>query len=161
LKAPLPECDWVYFATPSKEDWATTRTLADEIGLIVRSVYNSAGTPIANAKRIRQGDTILLVYGGGRSKNPYRPMLSCTVVACPRPVPGFDSFSFADGPQIERLRNSGYTPDPHFKRFTGISVGVLRGLERFTHSVSRPGGNNAIRRWDEVFGVAGSRPGED
>jgi hypothetical protein len=151
VNAALPECDWVYFAAPSKEDRITTRNLVDEMGMIHRVIYNSVGIPTANTKQLRQGDTILLAYGGGRSRNPYRPILSCTVIAPPNPVPGFDAFSFADEPQSERLRNSGYTPDPHFKRFTGISVGVLRSLERFDCSIPRPGGNNTIRRWSEVF----------
>ncbi len=151
MQAALPECDWVYFATPSKEDRVTTRTLVDEMGMIHRAIYNRVGIPTANTKQIQPGDTILLAYGGGRSRNPYSPVLSCTVIAPPRPVPGFDAFTFADGPQSERLRHSGYTIDPHLKRFTGISVGVLRSLERFDCSIPKPAGINVIRRWSEVF----------
>ena len=151
--AALPVCDWVYFATPSPEDFATTRKFVREFGIIIRTIFNSAGIPVANVKQLQQGDTILLVHGGGRGKDPYQPMFSCLVVAPPRPAPHFDAFSFADEPQQERLRISGYLPDPRFKRFTGISVKVLRDVERPTCSIPRPLGNNTIRRWDEVFGA--------
>src|SRR5271169_2273399 len=112
-KAGLPVCDWVYFATPSQENWATTKAFADEFGMIIRTVYNSADIPIANVKKLRQGDTVLLVFGGGRRKNPYRPMFSCTIVAPQRPVPKFDAMSYADASQNERLRRSGYVLDPN------------------------------------------------
>ncbi len=56
VKAALPECDWVYFATPSKEDRVTTRNLVDEMGMIHRAIYNRVGIPTANTKQLRQGD---------------------------------------------------------------------------------------------------------
>lgn len=146
-----PVCTWVYFATPSQEDWRTTRAVVHEFGLIIRTVYDSRDNAVANVKNIQLGDSILLAYGGGRSKKPYRPMFSCLVVAPPRPVPRFDAFSYADASQHERLRESGYVPDPHLKRFTGISVEVSQNLEGVTRDIPRPGGNNTIRRWNEVF----------
>jgi hypothetical protein len=152
-KPALPVCDWVYFATPSLEDWATTRGFVHEFGMIIRTVYDSRDNAIANVKNIQQGDTILLVFGGGRGsgKKPYRPMFSCKVVAPPRPVPRFDAFSYADPAQHERLQASGYTLDPHLNRFTGISIEVSQNLERVLCNVPKPRGNNTIRHWNEVF----------
>jgi len=125
--------------------------------MIIRSAYNIAGIAIANAKQLQEGDTILMVYGGGDSKKPYRPMFSCTVVTPPHPVQGFEGFSYADASQHDRLQKSGYTPDPHLSRFTGISVEVSENLERVPYEIPRPGGNNTIRRWAEVFGGTRSR----
>jgi hypothetical protein len=146
--ATLPMCDWVYFATTSQADGATTRAVVSELEMIIRPVYDSREPPnaIANVKHIRQGHTILLVYGG--KGQPYRPMFSCKVVAPPRPVPNFEAFSFADGSQEDRLKSSGFTPDPHLKRFTGISVRM--SANRLTGSIQKPKGNNTIRSWKEV-----------
>jgi hypothetical protein len=72
--AVLPVCDWVYFATSAPEDFVTTRNIVREFGMIIRTVFNSAGIRIANVQQVRQRDTILLVHGGGRTKVPYRPM---------------------------------------------------------------------------------------
>jgi hypothetical protein len=152
----LPVCDWVYFATPSREDWVTTRAFADLLMMIIRPVYNSKGTAIANVKSIRQGDTILVVHGGGGK--PYRPMFACRIVPPPRPVNNFDAFSFADASDGQRLRESCYTPDPYFKRFTGISIEILQDLKNVARAIERPGGNNTIRRWSEVFGATDSAP---
>jgi hypothetical protein len=146
--AVLPVCDWVYFATPSQEDWATTRAIVSDLGMIIRSVYDNRDPPnaIANVRNIRQGQKILLAYGG--KGVPYRAMFSCTVVAPLRPVPGFEAFSFADDAQNERLKKSGYVVDPHLNRFTGISVEI--SPERLTSPVRKPTGNNTIRSWKEV-----------
>jgi hypothetical protein len=139
-------CDWVYFATSSQEDRATTEKTVRELEMIVRSVYNSRATAIANVRHIRKGHTILLVHGG--NSEPYRPVFVCTVVAAPRPVPDFGAFSFADESQNDRLKTSRYSPDPHLKRFTGISVKI--SAERFAGSIQKPIGNNTIRSWKEV-----------
>jgi hypothetical protein len=157
-KPTLPVCDWVYFATPSQEDWATTRAFVDEFRMIMRTVYDSRDNAIANVKNIQQGDRILLVYGGGRNKKPYRPMFSCTVVAPPRPVPRFDAFSYVDAAQHDRLQESGFTIDPHLNRFTGISIEVSQNLERVPYNVPKPNGINTIRRWSEVFGATNATP---
>lgn len=154
--AVLPVCDWVYFATSSPEDFATTRNLVREFGAIIRTVFNSAGIRIANLKQLQQGDTILLVHGGGRNKAPYLPMFSCKVVAPRRPVPNFDGISLLDESQQERLRDSGYSPDPHLRMFTGISIQISEELEHLTCSIPRPPGINALRRWEEVFGSSES-----
>ena len=158
-KDTLPVCDWVYFATPSQEDWSTTSKAVEEFRMIFRTVYNAVGIPIANVRQLRQGDTILLVYGGGRSNQPYRPIFCCTVVPPPRPIPSFEALSYADASQHERLKNLGFTPDPHFREYTGISVEISQDLRRLAGSIRRPGGNNAIRRWSEVFGVRSSTLG--
>jgi hypothetical protein len=148
LDSGLPACDWVYFATPSKEVWAITRAIVSELGMIVRSVYNNGNPPIAiaNVRNIRLGQRILLVYGG--RGEPYRAMFSCTVVAPRRPVPQFEVFSFADDVQNECLTRSGYSVDPHLNRFTGISVEI--SPEHLTGFVRKPLGNNTIRSWKEV-----------
>jgi hypothetical protein len=148
----LPKCDWVYFATPSREEWTITRAVVDELRMIIRTVYNSKHIAIANVKNIHLGDTILLVYGG--SGKPYRPIFSCTVVRPPLPVPSFDAFTFANAAGHERLKKSNYLPDPYLKGFTGISIEVSQHLESFARAVPRPAGNNTIRRWDEVFAVS-------
>jgi hypothetical protein len=149
----LPECDWVYFATPSGDEFTITRAFVNEFGMIFRTVYNSNGIAIPNVKQIRQGDRILLVYGGGRGKH-YRPMFSCRVVAPVRPVPFFEhAFTYADASMEERLQNSKFSPDPHLKRFTGISIEISRNLEHVPCVVRRPNGMLAtIQRWSQVFG---------
>jgi hypothetical protein len=149
-KPALPVCDWVYFATPSREGWDNTRDIVREFRMIIRPVYDNRDKPnaISNVKNLRQGHTILLAHGG--KGGPYRPMFSCKVVAPPRAVPHFEeAFSFADASQDERLERSGYTRDPHLKRFTGISVEV--SPERLSGTIRRPLGNTTIRRWNEVF----------
>ena len=144
-------CDWVYFATPSQEDWTITRGIVDELKMIIRTAYNTKGIPIANVKNLHIGDRILLVYGGGRSGQPYRPIFSCKVVPPPRPIPQFEAMTFADASQSERLRSSNYPADPYLNQFTGISIEVSEHLERLGHTIQKPGGNNVIRRWSDVF----------
>jgi hypothetical protein len=150
--ATLPICDWVYFATASQGDRANTKAVVSEFGMIIRSVYNNLNPPnaIANVKHIRQGHTILLVYGG--KGEPYRPMFVCTVVTPQHPVPNFDAFAFADQSQDARLKNSGFTPGPHLLRFTGISIKISAELsaEQVAASIRKPRGINTIRRWKEV-----------
>jgi hypothetical protein len=160
-KAALPVCDWVYFATPSKAGWENTRAIVSDFKMIIRPVYEKMSEgrdrpkPIPNVKHIRQGQTILLVYGG--KGEPYRPMLSCKVVASPRPVPGFEAFSFAEVSQAARLQTSGYGIDPYFRKFTGISVEEVSPV---TGSIQTPPKRGtAIRTWEQVFG--GTTPDED
>jgi hypothetical protein len=154
-KPALPVCDWVYFATPSQAGRDNTRAIVSDLRMIIRPVYENSRDrdkpkPIPNVKHIRQGETILLVYGG--KGEPYRPMLACKVVAPPRPVPQFEEvFSFAEMSQIQRLETAGYTRDPHFKKFTGISIEVIP--ERLPPgSIQKPAGQTTIRRWKQVFG---------
>jgi hypothetical protein len=125
--------------------------------MIIRSAYNRAGIAIPNAKQIREGHTILMVYGGGDSKKPYRPMFSCKVVAAPIPVPGFEGFSYADSSQHDSLQKSDDPPDPHLNRFTGISIQVSENLERVSDRILKPRGMNTMRHWDEVFDGTRSR----
>jgi len=151
-KPALPVCDWVYFATPSKAGWDKTRAVVSDLRMIIRPVYENSENrdkpkPVPNVKNIRQGDAILLVYGG--KGEPYKPMFACKVVASPRPIPDFEAFSFADVSQAERLEASGYTRDPHFKKFTGISVKV----SPVTGSILKPPARGTtIRTWKQVFG---------
>jgi hypothetical protein len=155
-KAALPMCDWVYFATPSGDEWTITKGFVSEFRMILRTVYDSRGNAITNVRNIRQGDTILLVYGGGRRGKPYRPMFSCTVVAPRAPVPLFENaFTYADHSMLERLQGSKFSPDPHLKTFTGISIEVSRYLEEIPCVIQRPEGNRyaSIQRWNQVFDV--------
>lgn len=144
-------CTWVYFATDSAEDFAATKRMVTAIGLIVRTVYNSADIAIANTKQIRVGDSILLVHGGGNRGLPYRAMLSCKVIVSKDPIPGFDGFSFVEDRYIAQLENSSYLPDRHFGRYTGIAITPVVDLDDSSTAVPRPRGNNTIRKWDEVF----------
>jgi hypothetical protein len=147
----IPICDWVYFATPSQAGREATSTLISDCHLILRSAYNTAGLAIANTRRIKLGDRILVVYGGGRDRQPYTPMFSCVVSDPPRPVPGFEAFSFAEGADSRRLESAGYPRDPILQKFTGISVRILRDLNSLSQGVTKPVGNNTIRSWGEVF----------
>ena len=147
----IPRCTWVYFATDSAEDFAATKRIVTELGIIVRTVYNSAGIAIANTKQIRVGDSILLVHGGGDRGLAYRPMFSCEVIASEHPIPGFNGFSFVENRHIPQLQKSTYPRDPHFERYTGIAIRPLVDLDDSDTPIPRPRGNNAIRKWDEVF----------
>jgi hypothetical protein len=149
-RADLPECDWVYFATFPPEDFDATRDFVRKFRIIVRSAFIRADTRAGNVGKLQQGDTILLVHGR-RGESSYRPVCSCTVVSPPRPVPDFDALSFADASPLKRLRNSAYTPDPHFGRFTGISIKESQNLEILACSISKPHGTNTICRWNKVF----------
>jgi len=152
---PTPICDWIYFATPTPAGLAKTQSIVRECRMILRTVFNTKGMAIANVKKIKPGDTILLVHGGGNG-SPYRPVFECHVVASPRPVPGFPIFSFADEVQEKLIQDSGYPRDPHFHRFTGIPIEISRDLSNTRGSIPRPLGNNTIRTWKEVFGDTGS-----
>lgn len=147
----IPKCTWVYFATDSAADFTATKKTVSQMGMIIRTVYNSAGLAIANTKQIRIGDSILLVHGGGDRSLPYRPMFACEVVHPPQPVAGFNGFSFAETHHIPQLKNSNYSPDPHLAKYTGISVSTIADLETISALIPRPRGNNTIRKWDEVL----------
>lgn len=147
----MPVSDWVYFATPSQASRVATKAFVTECQLILRSAYNSTGAAIANARRIKLGDRILLVYGGGNDSQPYRPMFLCRAIRPPRPVPEFEAFSFADEASSKPLELAGYPRDPILKRFTGISSEILQDLDSLHQPVVRPGGINAIHSGDKVF----------
>ena len=147
----LPVCDWVYVATPSQAGEVDTRGIISECRMIIRSAYNSAGLAIANAKRIKIGDQILVVYGGGIAR--YRPMFSCVAVKPPLPIAEFEAFSFADASFSERLKSAGYPRDPILRKFTGISIGITHDLSMLDKVVTKPGGHNTIRSWTNVFPV--------
>jgi hypothetical protein len=144
----FPGCDWVYFATPSKESATTTIAMISELGMIIWPVYDGRNPPnaISNVRRIRLGQYILLAFSG--QGEPYRPMLLCKVIAPPYPVSGFESISFADDAATNRIEGSGYTPDPHLKRFTGISVEAID--IKLSGTILKPAGNTTIRSWKEV-----------
>jgi hypothetical protein len=150
----LPSCDWVYFATPSRGSWTVTAEFVSETKTIIRNVHNSKGERIANVSRLEPGDKILLAYGG--SGRPYRPLFAATIAKATIPVQGpkrsFEVFACIDESLWGRLRDSGYTPDPSIEKFVGIAITDIADLRHLSFSIPRPGGNNTIRRWAEVFG---------
>ena len=42
------------------------------------------------------------------------------------------------------------------ERFTGISIGSLQDLRDSNCRITKPKGNNTLRRWDEVFPGTGA-----
>jgi hypothetical protein len=51
----------------------------------------------------------------------------------------------------DRLKAEGYGPDPQIQRFTGISICSWLDLRDNKCKITKPKGNNTLRRWDEVF----------
>ena len=155
LKAALPVCDWVYFATTAKECWTVTKEFVSEAKIIFAHIYNKQHIRMPNVQHLEPGDKILLVHGGGGK--PYRALFCCTTGAAERPVRNVDLrhtfpvFSYADESLNERLYATGYDPDPVLKKFTGITLAALEDVHHITWSIAKPLGNNTLRRWDEVF----------
>jgi predicted RNase H-like nuclease len=150
----LPTCDWVYFATPAKWSVTVTAAFVAEHKVIVRSVHNTDGQRVANVQHLKAGERILLVYGGhGR---PYRALFSGTISASTSPLQSsrfcFDVFTCLDKALDQELHAGGYTPDPIIRRFTGIAITDIQDLRDLGSAFQRPSGNNAIWRWEDVFG---------
>jgi hypothetical protein len=130
MNSALPECDWVYFATPARGSFTVTAEFASEAKVIIRNVYNSDGIRIANVANVEPGHKILLAYGG--QGNQYKPLFCCTAKLAANPVRSsrhsFDVFTYVDDSLIDRLRDSDYTPDPVVQRFVGMSIGDMRAI---------------------------------
>jgi len=50
----------------------------------------------------------------------------------------FDVFSYADASLYERLKATGYDPDPVIKKFTGISIEAPQEFRYITRSIRKP-----------------------
>jgi hypothetical protein len=148
----LPECDFVYFATPSCGSFTITAEFVDSAGAIIAHAYNNVGLRMPLIQHLRPGHRILLVYG---SDGMYSPVFSCRVCASLEPVRTsrhtFDALCYLADPFHERLRAEGYAPDPVIQRFIGISIDSLQDLRDNKCKINKPKGNNTLRRWDEVF----------
>jgi hypothetical protein len=148
----LPECDFVYFATPACGSWTITAEFVNSAKAIIAHAYNNAGLRMPLVQRLRPGHQILLVYG---ADGKYAPVFRCKVCASPETVRTrehtFDVFCYIAEEFHERLKAEGYAPDPVVQRFTGISIGSLQDLRNIECTITKPKGNNTLRRWDEVF----------
>jgi hypothetical protein len=148
----LPECDWVYFAAPSKGSWTVTGKFVEEEKIIIRNVHNKLGQRLANNSNLRPGHKILLVYGGdGR---PYRALFCCAIVASANPIktprPSFGIFLEIDKSMYAHLKESDYEVDPVLNKFTGISIADVRDLRHITCPIPKPAGRNTLRHWKDV-----------
>jgi hypothetical protein len=152
----LPECDFVYFATPACGLWTITAEFVDSAKAIIAHAYNNAGLRMPLIQHLRQGHQILLAYG---ADGQYCPVFRCEVCVSPEPVRTpehtFDVFCYIAEQFLDRLKAEGYGPDPVIQRFTGISIGSLQDLRDNKCKITKPKGNNTLLRWDEVF------PGSD
>ena len=150
--ADLPECDFVYFATPARGSWTITAEFVESAKAIVAHAYNNAGLRMPLIQQLRPGHQILLAYG---ADGKYSPVFRCEVCASPEPVRTrrhtFDALCYLAEQFHDRLKAEGYGPDPVVQRFTGISIGSLQDLRDSKCTISKPKGNNTLRRWDEVF----------
>jgi len=148
----LPECDFVYFSTPACASWTLTAEFVDSARAIIAHAYNNLGQRMPLIPQLRPGHRILLAYG---VDGKYSPVFCCQVCASPEPVRTrkhtFDVFCYIADQFYERLIAAGYAPDPVIQRFTGISIGSLQDLRDNTCKITKPKGNNTLRRWDEVF----------
>jgi hypothetical protein len=148
----LPECDFVYFSTPACASWTLTAEFVDSAKAIIAHAYNNLGQRMPLIPQLRPGHRILLAYG---VDGKYSPVFCCQVCASPEPVRTrkhtFDVFCYIADQFYERLIAAGYAPDPMIQRFTGISIGSLQDLRDSTCKITKPKGNNTLRRWDEAF----------
>jgi hypothetical protein len=143
----------VYFATPACGSWTITAEFVNSAKAIVAHAYNNAGLRMPLVQRLRPGQHILLVYG---ADGKYAPVFRCEVCASPDTVRtrehSFDVFCYIAEEFHDRLKAEGHAPDPVAQRFTGISIGSLQDLQNIECTITKPKGNNTLRRWDEVFG---------
>ena len=153
----LPECDFVYFATPARTSWTITAETVVSTKAIIAHAYNKTGLRMPLVQHLRAGNTILLVYGVDRE---YSPRFRCKVCRSPEPVTTpqhtfpqhtFEVFCYIPDRFHERLKEGNYDPDPVVGRFVGISIGSYEDLGGSKQVIIKPKGNNTLRRWDEVF----------
>ena len=148
----LPECDFVYFATPACGSWTIIAEFVDSAKAIIAHAYNNAGLRMPLIQHLRPGHQILLAYG---ADGQYSPVFRCRVCASPEPVRSrdhtFDVFCYIAEAFHDRMKAEGYGPDPVIQQFTGISIGSLQDLRDSNCRITKPKGNNTLRRWDEVF----------
>src|ERR1051326_2062326 len=132
------------------DDYGGVRQFAKAI---IAHAYNNAGLRMPLVQRLRPAHHILLVYG---ADGKYAPVFRCQVCAAPEIVRTrehwFDVFCYIAEEFHDRLKAEGYAPDPVVQRFTGISIGSLQDLRGIECTITKPKGNNTLRRWEEVFG---------
>jgi hypothetical protein len=154
----LPRCDYIYFATPSRASFTITNEFVTSARAIVAHAHNAVGNRMPHVPHLRPGHTILLAYGTGK----YEPVFRCTVCASAVPVRTskhiFDVFCYSDASLHAQLGEARYDPDPVVQKFIGISIEAPENLRHIRQLILKPKGNNTLRRWDEVFGAAGSGP---
>ena len=148
----LPECDFVYFATPACAPETITGEFVNSAQAIIAHAYNRVGQRMPLVQALRPGDAILLVYG---TAGQYRPMFSCRVRAPEEPVRmgvhRFDGFCYIPERLQDELESAGYERDPVIQRFVGIAIELVEDLHQIAHTIAKPKGNNTLRRWSEVF----------
>lgn len=144
----LPECNWVYFATTKGALQSETLELAVNEGIIARTLFNKHGRRIANTGNIKPGDKMLLAYGDG---NPYKAMAILCLRKPANPAEGFPACCILDDKQLSRvLTDLNYPKDPMLNKHTAICVEFEQEVQD-APSFQRPGGNNAIWAWEDVF----------
>ena len=154
----LPECDFVYFATPSCGSWTITAEFVDSARAIIAHAYNTIGLRMPLIQQLRPGHEILLAYGADGN---YSPVFRCRVCTSPEPVRTgkhtFDVFCYIAEQFHDRLKAEGYESDPVIQRFIGIAIDSVQDLRDNTTRITKPKGNNTLRRWDEVFSGTAER----
>jgi hypothetical protein len=154
----LPACDFVYFATPACGSWTITAEFVDSARAIIAHAYNTIGLRMPLIQQLRPGHQILLVYGAaGR----YTPVFRCRVCTSSERVRTrkhtFDVFCYIAEEFHDRLRDEGYESDPVIQRFTGMAIDSVQDLRDNKTIITKPKGNNTLRRWDEVFSGTAER----
>ena len=132
---------WVYFAHDSQADQAKTFEIIEAEGVLWRPAVNSAGQAIANLRRVRPGDPIVVVHG--------RSMLGAFLgTADGETLPRFEDFPPCvaevpiGSPLRERFQAAGY------KQQEVLTVLVLEGVSAIPegYAVPKQAGRNAIQR---------------
>jgi hypothetical protein len=148
----LPRCDFVYFATPACAPETLTAEFVDSAKAIIAHAYNRVGQRMPLVQALRPGDEILLVYG---TAGKYRPVFRCRVRVPEEPVrqgmQRFDGFCYIPERLHNQLQSAGYEPDPVIRQFVGIAIELVEDLRQIDCTITKPKGNNTLRRWSEVF----------
>ena len=63
----------------------------------------------------------------------------------------FDVFRELDDSLHATLVASHYKPDPVIQRFVGITIEAPLDVDHIKLTITKPTGNNTLRRWEEVF----------
>ena len=149
----LPQRRFLYLAANNYADAARTAQIVADLGFLWRSYHAEGGEMIPHVGEIRVGDLIALAY---RSPNQFRLLLPLIVIAsgehtllindakCPLHAHAPHApFVLADKELTQILVQEGYTPDPVFKKHSGLNVKLLpqQVLQKMYPS---PPGNNAI-----------------
>ena len=148
----------MYFATPSCGSWTITAEFVDSARAIIAHAYNTIGLRMPLIQQLRPGHEILLAYG---ADGKYSPVFRCRVCTSPEPVRTgkhtFDVFCYIAEQFHDRLKAEGYESDPVIQRFIGIAIDSVQDLRDNKTRITKPKGNNTLRRWDEVFSGTAER----